>query len=136
MSAFLLALPIAAFAQAPGGTVTYGGAVTYFIRIINLVIPIVIGIAIVGFLYGVLKYILSLGNEQEKKEGKEVMLWGVVALFVMFSVWGLLRILLGTFFGGSGAGAIGVPGYLAPGQEVDVVNQRTWGGEINAGSRF
>lgn len=124
ISAFMLALPAATFAQAPG--MTYGGFVASIIRLINLAIPVVIGVAIMSFMYGVLKYILSLGNEQEKREGREVMLWGVIALFVMFSVWGILRLLLGTFFGGSGGSFIGVPGYLAPGQEVDIINSQTY----------
>ncbi len=99
----LFALPAVAFAQ----PATYSDLVGLFIRIINLVIPIVIGIAITGFLYGVLKYILSLRNEEEKRSGREIMLWGIIALFLMFSVWGILRILTNTFLGGTPQGGTG-----------------------------
>jgi hypothetical protein len=36
----------------------------------------------------VAKYIWSAGNEKE--EGKKIMIWGVIALFVMTSIWGLI----------------------------------------------
>lgn len=91
--------PLVAFA-APQ---TYGEAVNLLLGLINLLIPIVIGIAIVGFMYGILKYILALGNEHDKTEAREIMLWGVIALFVMFSVWGLVRVLANTFLGGAGS---------------------------------
>ncbi len=43
----------------------------------------------VVFLWGLVKYMYSLG-EKEKVEGRWLMVWGVVALFVMGSVWGLV----------------------------------------------
>jgi hypothetical protein len=53
-------------------------------------------IATIVFVYGVVKFI---GNEEsaEKEDGKQFMLWGVIALAVMFSVWGLVRIFNNTF---------------------------------------
>lgn len=51
-------------------------------------IPLVFTLALLFFFWGVVKYIRSAGNEKE--EGKKIMIWGVVALFVMSSVWGLV----------------------------------------------
>ena len=58
-----------------------------FAGLIDIAIPIVFSLALLLFFWGVAKYILSAGTE--KDEGKKIMVWGVVALFVMSSIWGL-----------------------------------------------
>jgi len=58
-------------------------------RIISLLIPIVFALALLYFFWGLAKYILSAGGE-DKENGKNVMIWGIVALFVMASVWGII----------------------------------------------
>jgi len=37
------------------------------------------------------KFIFNAGNEDAKKDGQRLMIWGLVGLFVMVSVWGLVR---------------------------------------------
>lgn len=56
-------------------------------RILNLLIPIMVVLAILAFFWGLVKYIQGgkgLG------EGKNIMLAGVVSLFIMISLWGIL----------------------------------------------
>ena len=43
-----------------------------------------------SLLWGLAKYILAAGNEESKASGKTIMIGGIVALFVMTSVWGLV----------------------------------------------
>ena len=52
---------------------------------------------VVYFLAGVLKYMRKASDEKEREEGRKMMLYGIIALFVMVSVWGLVRVLQGTF---------------------------------------
>lgn len=59
------------------------------------VIILIISSAIVVFLWGVFKFVRSDGKEKES--GKQFMLWGLVGIFVMISMWGLVNILKGTF---------------------------------------
>lgn len=61
-----------------------------FGNLVELAIPIVMGLALLGFFWGLAKYIFSQGNEKSTMEGKKVMLYGLVALFVMVSVWGII----------------------------------------------
>lgn len=64
----------------------------------NIITPLatlIVASAVVVFLYGVLKFIRSEGKEKEA--GKQFMVWGIVGIFVMVSVWGLVNILQGTF---------------------------------------
>jgi small-conductance mechanosensitive channel len=60
-------------------------------RLVNIALPIVVGIALLAFFWGLVKFIFAQGNEEAKIEAKKIMLWGLVALFVMISVWGLVR---------------------------------------------
>lgn len=60
--------------------------------IVQALIPIVIGLGVLVFLWGVLKYVLN-SSDAGKAEGRTFMLWGIIALFVMVSVWGLVNIL-------------------------------------------
>ena len=65
--------------------------------ILDPVIGVLIAVAVVLFLYGVIKYIVSGDDETKRKEAKNYIIYGIVGLFVMVSVWGLVGILTGTF---------------------------------------
>lgn len=67
-------------------------------RIINLLIPIVFALALLYFFWGLAQYILASGDPTAQESGRNKMIWGIVALFVMASVWGLVRF-LGTAIG-------------------------------------
>ena len=62
------------------------------------VINLLYAIAFVGFLYGVFKYFfLESADEHARSEGKVFILWGLIGIAVLFTVWGLVRLLLNTF---------------------------------------
>ena len=64
--------------------------------ILNIVIPVVITLGLVYFVWGVISYVV--GNDEEaKKKGRDRMIYGIIGLAVIVSVWGLVNILLGTF---------------------------------------
>lgn len=65
--------------------------------LMNAVVPLLVALAVVGFVYGIIKYFLNPDNEEKRKDGKSFMLWGLVSLFVMVSIWGLVGIFSGTF---------------------------------------
>ncbi|OHA93375.1 MAG: hypothetical protein A3D37_02125 [Candidatus Zambryskibacteria bacterium RIFCSPHIGHO2_02_FULL_38_22] len=57
----------------------------------NILIPLAFTLALLFFFWGVAKYIWSAGDAKE--EGKKIMVWGVIALFVMSSIWGIITVL-------------------------------------------
>jgi hypothetical protein len=65
-------------------------------KILAPIVPLLIGLAVVVFLYGVLILMFSEGGEK-KEEGKQYMLWGIIGIFVMVSLWGLVAVVSGTF---------------------------------------
>ena len=63
---------------------------------LNAAIGLFITLAIVVFFWGLIKYLLGGGSEG-KTEGLRIMLMGVVTIFVMVSIWGIIRLLQATF---------------------------------------
>ena len=67
-------------------------------------------LAMVAFFYGIVEYIWGIRDAKPEKisNGQRFMTWGLVALFVMFSVWGIIK--YGQrIFGIDGGGQITVP---------------------------
>ncbi len=64
----------------------------------NSIIPLIFAVALATFVWGVVKFFFINSDEEAKRtQGKQFMIWGIVALAVMLSVWGLVRILGNTF---------------------------------------
>ena len=64
----------------------------------NSIIPLIFALATVMFIWGVVQFfILNADEEKKRAQGKQFMIWGIVALAVMLSVWGLVGILGSTF---------------------------------------
>ena len=83
----------------PGNSCIYvdgtglGGILDLVFCLLGKVIPVLVIIAIVVFIYGVVKYIRNADNAEQRKEGSLFMLYGIIALFVMVSIWALVGIL-------------------------------------------
>lgn len=100
----LLASPLMTLAQnepvVPGGT-NIGGPTVFNILavvggILNIVIPILITLAVIYVIAGVIKYVTASDNEKQA-EGRTMIISGIVGLFVIVSIWGLVAVLNSTF---------------------------------------
>jgi len=89
-AAFALLVPSAAFAQG-GDLGNLQDIINGLGNIVDVATPVVVGIALLAFFWGLARYIFSAGDDEKKKEGRNIMIWGVVALFVMIAVWGIVR---------------------------------------------
>jgi len=70
----------------------------YVVCIINrAVVPFIFALAIAMFLWGVVQFVINNDEEAKKAKGKQFMIWGIIALTVMVSVWSLVAILGNTF---------------------------------------
>jgi len=62
-----------------------------------VVVPVIIALAFLYFVWGVIDHFFIHGGEDAKRtEGRQFIMWGVLGLVVLFSVWGILNILLST----------------------------------------
>ncbi|MEX2010198.1 MAG: hypothetical protein WD874_00105 [Parcubacteria group bacterium] len=60
--------------------------------LIDKALGIVIAIALLGFFWGLAKFIFRVGGDEKAVEdGRRIMKWGILALFVMVSIWGIIK---------------------------------------------
>src|SRR5690242_2048617 len=83
----VLSYPITTFA-AFGGIKTL---LTDFGHLVGLAIPIAFGLALLFFFYGIARFMLVANDPKAKEQGRSMMIYGVIALFVISSVWGLVK---------------------------------------------
>ena len=76
-------------------------------RLVDLATPIVVGIALLVFFWGLVKFLASDGEDKDK--GKNLMIGGVIALFVIVSIVGIIR-WIGDAVGVDQGGNLPVPG--------------------------
>lgn len=77
------------------GAVTFLDTLNLINRFLNALVPMIITIAIIWFFWGLVQYLTKIG--EEKSEAIQHMIWGVVAIFVMVSIWGIIKLLQSTF---------------------------------------
>ncbi len=67
--------------------------------------------AVVIFFMGIVQYIWGLrsGSPGKAKTGSNFMLWGLLGLFVMFSVYGIVKLAQGIFFNNQDITTITIP---------------------------
>lgn len=58
--------------------------------IIALLIPITASLALLYFFWGLGQFILKAGDTDAQKEAKGMMFWGIIALFIITSIWGIV----------------------------------------------
>lgn len=64
--------------------------------ILNVVMPILITIGVVYFVWNVIQFALT-GDAEKKEQAQEHMIRGIIALFVILAIWGLIAVLFNTF---------------------------------------
>ncbi len=110
-SAFFM--PFLAFAQNANFNtgVGLGSVYSLIFDLFNKLIPFFIALAVVYFVWGVISYILA-SDDDKKSAARNHIIYGVIALFVIVSVWGLVNLLGDTF--GLNTTTINAPTYPAP----------------------
>ncbi len=98
-------LPAFLFLAAP--TVASAAAPRTFLELSNLIVlildnatAVLIVAGIVVYFYGISTNILNFSEDGGEKV-RAYFFWGIIVLFVMVSIWGILRLLQSTLFGGT-----------------------------------
>lgn len=104
-SSVLSFMPLAALAAVnTGGACTgYAGPITdlgsllcKIGQLLNAVVPVLIALGVVYFVWGVITYVIS-SDEEAKKTGRMRIIYGIIGLAVIVALWGLVGILTNTF---------------------------------------
>ena len=89
---FSVVTPIISFAALDGVRallISFGG-------LLRIILGVLMGLALVFFFWGVAQFILHAGEATTREDGKKKMLWGIIALFIMLSILGILRFISAT----------------------------------------
>jgi len=108
LSSVLGLTPVVAFAAATTCATAGAGTIEKIVctigDLLNILIPVLVVLAIVYFIWGVITYVIA-SDEEAKKAGRNRIIWGIIGLACIVAVWGLIHILLSTF----GVGITDVP---------------------------
>ncbi len=107
LSGFVMGLaPLVALAQlgtggnptrCSGGTITtLQGILCKFGELLGAVLPILIALGVVYFVWGVITYMVG-DDEEAKKKGRDKIIFGIIGLAVIVGLWGLVKIVTNTF---------------------------------------
>tara|TARA_B100001971_G_C17824487_1_gene350609 strand:- start:11 stop:460 length:450 start_codon:yes stop_codon:yes gene_type:complete len=104
---FLFLFPLLVFAQ------DLQQVLETIMDLFSLLIPLVIALALFYFFWGLANFIRKSGDSTAQEEGRNQMVWGIIALFVMLSIWGIVTVLQETL----GLRTLGAPPveHLIPG---------------------
>ena len=100
---FLSAMvPLVALAQGtPGGAQTGSQFINFannLLQTANILVTLFFVIALLVFAYGIIRFLMAAGDEGEVRSARGYILWGVVGMAVLASLFGLI-LFLRTVFG-------------------------------------
>lgn len=99
--AFVIALaPGIALAQTP--ITDANSLATKLTNLGNTFLVLLMSFAVIFIIFNIVRYlIVGAGGEDARKNARDSIVWGIVGLAIIFSIWGLVRILTNTFNTGS-----------------------------------
>ena len=65
--------------------------------IIQPLVTLLFALALAFFVWGLAMFILNADNPDKRKEGQQAIIWGIVGLFIISAVIGILAVVTNTF---------------------------------------
>ena len=81
-----------------------------YVAIFDPLMALLIALGVVYFLWGLATFLMNAGEAAQREEGKRRIIWGIIGLFIMISVYGIINIVVGTF---------GIENEYLPGADAD-----------------
>jgi len=116
-------LPLAARAQALSQINNANDLFTRLAGLGNMFVYGLVALAVIFIVWQAVVYLARPGAEDKAKAGVNI-LWGIVGLFIIVSIWGLVNILVNSFSTGN-SGKVNIP-------NVDFINNNNGSGGVNA----
>ena len=61
------------------------------------IVPLILALILLMFAWGAAKYFFIQGdNDQARAKGRQLILWGIIALVAFLALWGIVNLLLST----------------------------------------
>ena len=93
----MVSLPLSTFAAT-----TFREATIKFVDILTKsLVPLLFSIALALFIWGIADFIRSADNPEQRKVGKQRIVWGIIGLLAMVGYISLVGFVTNSFFNGS-----------------------------------
>ena len=92
-----LAIPSLAFAQALPAITNVNQLTNRALSIGDTFTYILVALAVIFIVWNVVIYIINPAGSESRAEAGKAILWGIVGLFIIVSIWGLVNILTNSF---------------------------------------
>lgn len=86
-------MPMFVFAAGAASAESIIGKIHY---LLNMIIPVLIALAVVYFIWGIIQYTIST-DEEAKTGARAKIIQGLIGLFIIVSFWGIIAIVTNTF---------------------------------------
>jgi uncharacterized membrane protein len=73
---------------------------------VNAAVPLLLAVAVVVFIYSVIRYIIGAKSPEDRKKNLSLLIWSVVAIAVILALFGLAQFLVGFFGISTGNGGL------------------------------
>lgn len=100
LSFSLFGMPLLAFAQPRN----FSEVVSLLFSILGALVPIIIAITLIVVLWAGAQLVLHADNPNKRSESRSTLIWGILVLFIMVSVWGIINIFRISLLGGIAVG--------------------------------
>lgn len=93
----LVSVPAVTFADVNNAINTpIGNIISTLVGWLNYIVPALVTIAVVYFIWGVIQFMTS-SDEEAKKTGRTKIINGLIGLFVIVAFWGIISVVKGSF---------------------------------------
>lgn len=92
----VFSLPFIAPSLASAQVTDFRSLMQLFANLLGSVIGVLYMFAFAAFFWGIALFVFNTNDDKKRQEGKSWMLWSVIALFVMITIWGIIGLLLRT----------------------------------------
>ena len=65
--------------------------------ILNPLILLMFSVSFVYFIYGIVKFLSADVADKSREEARNSIMWGIVGMVIMFSVYGIIKFILYTY---------------------------------------
>jgi len=93
----VVATPLVTLAQGGAPLSNISIIVTQLQLLVNGLLPLVAAIALLAFFWGLAKYVFQADDDEAKAKGKNIMIGGIVALFLIAAIGGIIEFISNAF---------------------------------------
>lgn len=89
--------PKIAYAATSEAPKSFAELVARLVGFVDVITGILIGAAVVVFMWGIIQFLIAGGDKENIDVGKKRMFAGILGVFVIVAVWGVVKVVISIF---------------------------------------